>query len=103
MAQLDALTRWMQTEVAGATMMARAGKVTEVVGMLMCVSGLDAKVGELCDLPDDHGQVERLRQERGASNLMGARRLLALAEQHGADGQLAAAFFLPAPRACHPQ
>jgi ATP synthase in type III secretion protein N len=57
MAQLESLTRWMQAEVASATMMARTGKVTEVVGTLMRVSGLDAKVGELCELLDDDGQV----------------------------------------------
>jgi ATP synthase in type III secretion protein N len=57
MTHLDTLTRWMQTEVSAAAMMARTGKVTEVVGTLMRVSGLDAKVGELCDLLDDEGQV----------------------------------------------
>jgi ATP synthase in type III secretion protein N len=57
MAQLESLTRWMQAEVATATMMARTGKVTEVVGTLMRVSGLDAKVGELCELLDDEGEL----------------------------------------------
>jgi ATP synthase in type III secretion protein N len=57
MAHLDSLTRWMQAEVASATMMTRTGKVTEVIGTLMRVSGLDAKVGELVDLLDEDGQV----------------------------------------------
>jgi flagellar biosynthesis/type III secretory pathway ATPase len=54
----------MQTEVAGATMMARTGKVTEVVGTLMRVSGLDAKVGDVKTVslrrPVHHGRRVRV-------------------------------------------
>ncbi len=57
MKSLQNLTDWMQSEVSAASMVARTGKVTEVIGTLMKVSGLDAKVGELCELLDEDGQV----------------------------------------------
>jgi type III secretion protein N (ATPase) len=57
MTAMNSLARWMQAEVAAASMMRRTGKVTEVVGTLMRVSGLEAMVGELCELLDADGQV----------------------------------------------
>jgi type III secretion protein N (ATPase) len=57
MTSLDALTRWMQAEVASAAMVSRTGKVCEVIGTLMRVSGLEARLGELCELLDAEGQV----------------------------------------------
>jgi ATP synthase in type III secretion protein N len=57
MKSLQNLTDWMQSEVSAASMVTRTGKVTEVIGTLMRVSGLDAKVGELCELLDEDGQV----------------------------------------------
>jgi ATP synthase in type III secretion protein N len=57
MKSLQNLTDWMQSEVSAASMVTRTGKVTEVIGTLMKVSGLDAKVGELCELLDEDGQV----------------------------------------------
>lgn len=53
---LQGLARLMEAELAGASMLQRTGKVTEVVGTLMRVSGLDACLGELCDVLDDQGR-----------------------------------------------
>ncbi len=49
------LTHWMEVELAGSAMVARSGKVIEVVGTLMRASGLDARLGELCHLVDPDG------------------------------------------------
>jgi type III secretion protein N (ATPase) len=54
--KLEDITRLMERELSGATMIARAGKVVEVVGTLMRVSGLEAKLGELCDVYDGSGR-----------------------------------------------
>jgi type III secretion protein N (ATPase) len=54
---LELLTQAMAQEVSGAGLVARAGKVTEVIGTLMKVSGLDASLGELCQLLDASGSV----------------------------------------------
>ncbi len=51
------LTRWMQVEVAKAAMHSRIGKVAEVVGTLMRVTGLDANLGDLCNILDDDGHT----------------------------------------------
>ncbi|WP_435870027.1 type III secretion system ATPase SctN [Eleftheria terrae] len=64
---LKALTQWMETELASASIVTRAGKVTEVVGTLMRVSGLDAKLGELCHLLDASGEVMQVAEVVGFS------------------------------------
>ena len=46
MKALQGFTELMEAELASATMVGRTGKVTEVVGTLMRVSGLDARLGE---------------------------------------------------------
>jgi ATP synthase in type III secretion protein N len=53
------LLRFAQTlehELQHEPVMARSGKVFEVVGTLIRASGLDAKVGELCELKDPRGR-----------------------------------------------
>lgn len=57
MADLSDLTRLIEAEFSSASIVTRTGKVTEVVGTLMRVSGLDARLGELCEVLDDGGQV----------------------------------------------
>jgi ATP synthase in type III secretion protein N len=57
MADLSDLTRLIEAEFSSAPIVTRTGKVTEVVGTLMRVSGLDARLGELCEVLDDAGQV----------------------------------------------
>ncbi|WKB55197.1 type III secretion system ATPase SctN [Eleftheria terrae] len=57
----------METELASASIVTRAGKVTEVVGTLMRVSGLDAKLGELCHLLDASGEVMQVAEVVGFS------------------------------------
>ena len=57
MADLSDLTRLIEAEFSAAPIVTRTGKVTEVVGTLMRVSGLDARLGELCEVLDDAGQV----------------------------------------------
>ncbi|HET7868157.1 MAG TPA: EscN/YscN/HrcN family type III secretion system ATPase, partial [Burkholderiaceae bacterium] len=57
MADLSDLTRLIEAELSSAPIVTRTGKVTEVVGTLMRVSGLDARLGELCEVLDDAGQV----------------------------------------------
>jgi ATP synthase in type III secretion protein N len=50
------LTR-VDNEIRRGRWVRRSGKVVEVVGTLMRVSGLDACVGELCELVDAHGSL----------------------------------------------
>jgi type III secretion protein N (ATPase) len=57
MADLQDFARRMEAELAAAPMVRRTGKVTEVVGTLMRVSGLDAQLGELCEVLDEGGGV----------------------------------------------
>jgi ATP synthase in type III secretion protein N len=57
MTDLSDLTRLIEAEFSSASIVTRTGKVTEVVGTLMRVSGLDARLGELCEVLDDGGQV----------------------------------------------
>ncbi len=54
---LPTLLQSMENELASASLVRRSGKVTEVVGTLMRVSGLEAKLGELCSLLEDGGRV----------------------------------------------
>jgi type III secretion protein N (ATPase) len=57
MADMQGFARLMEAELASAPIITRTGKVTEVVGTLMRVSGLDAQLGELCEVLDDAGGV----------------------------------------------
>jgi ATP synthase in type III secretion protein N len=57
MGDLGDLARCMTDELSATTGFARTGKVTEVVGTLMRVAGLDARLGELCHVLDDDGRV----------------------------------------------
>ena len=63
-----ALLEGMESELSGASMVTRAGKVTEVIGTLMKVSGLDASLGELCRLVDPGGKVMQLAEVVGFSD-----------------------------------
>lgn len=54
---LDTFVDGMESHVAAASLVRRSGKVTEVVGTLMRVSGLEASLGELCELLDHNGRV----------------------------------------------
>ena len=65
MSNLHDLTRLMESELASAAMLTRTGKVTEVVGTLMRVSGLDAKLGELCEVLEDDGSVLQMAEVVG--------------------------------------
>ena len=64
----DNLMQSMESEIAGATMVARCGKVSEVIGTLIKVSGLDASLGELCALLDDYGNVMQQAEVVGFAN-----------------------------------
>lgn len=47
----------LEQELAHEDVLARTGRVFEVVGTLIRASGLDAKVGELCELRDARGRL----------------------------------------------
>lgn len=57
MSDLGLLARYMSDELSAAQSFARTGKITEVVGTLMRVAGLDARLGELCQVIDDNGRM----------------------------------------------
>jgi type III secretion protein N (ATPase) len=65
---LGDLVSTMEAELAGATMMSRSGKVTEVIGTLIRVSGLDASLGELCHLLDGAGRILQVAEVVGFAN-----------------------------------
>jgi type III secretion protein N (ATPase) len=67
MSELQKFTRLMEAELAAASMVGRTGKVTEVIGTLMRVSGLDAKLGELCEVLDEDGSVLQTAEVVGFS------------------------------------
>ncbi|WP_140635019.1 type III secretion system ATPase SctN [Methylibium rhizosphaerae] len=67
MSDLNQFTRLMEAELASASMVGRTGKVTEVIGTLMRVSGLDARLGELCEVLDDDGSVLQTAEVVGFS------------------------------------
>ncbi|HEU4459566.1 MAG TPA: type III secretion system ATPase SctN [Methylibium sp.] len=54
---VERLASLMESELATTKMLRRTGKVVEVIGTLMRVAGLDAQVGELCELLDESGEV----------------------------------------------
>jgi len=64
---LTDLTRCMEAELASSSIVKRCGKVTEVVGTLIRVSGLDARLGELCKLLDPDDKVMQLAEVIGFS------------------------------------
>jgi len=64
---LTDLTRCMEAELASSSIVKRCGKVTEVVGTLIRVSGLEARLGELCKLLDKDDQVMQLAEVIGFS------------------------------------
>lgn len=57
MAIMDELAALLENEIARAPMVHRIGKVSEVTGTLMRVSGLDLRLGELCDVLADDGRI----------------------------------------------
>jgi len=65
---LEHIARWMKSELDGAQMLNRTGKVVEVIGTLMRVTGLDAKLGELCNVLDASGGVLQAAEVVGFSN-----------------------------------
>jgi type III secretion protein N (ATPase) len=64
---LTDLTRCMEAELAGTAIVRRCGKVTEVVGTLIRVSGLEARLGELCNLIGPAGEVMQVAEVVGFS------------------------------------
>lgn len=67
MMNLSDLIERMEREVLRAPMVRREGRVTEVVGTLMRVSGLDLKLGEICDLVDASGHTFQAAEVVGFS------------------------------------
>jgi type III secretion protein N (ATPase) len=65
--KLDGIAQLMQQELASAPMVTRSGKVVEVVGTLVRATGLDAKLGELCDLMTPEGEVLQAAEVIGFS------------------------------------
>jgi ATP synthase in type III secretion protein N len=54
---LDACVDRLDAAARASPLVRRSGKVVEVVGTLMRVTGLDASLGELCDLVDAQGSL----------------------------------------------
>jgi type III secretion protein N (ATPase) len=68
MAELGQVARWMERELAAASMVRRSGKVVEVIGTLIRVTGLDAQLGELCHVLDGQGGLLQAAEVVGFSN-----------------------------------
>ena len=68
MSDLGQVTRWMERELASASMVRRTGKVCEVIGTLIRVTGLDAQLGELCHVLDGRGDLLQAAEVVGFSN-----------------------------------
>ncbi|AVS86563.1 EscN/YscN/HrcN family type III secretion system ATPase [Paracidovorax avenae] len=62
------IARWMEREIAAAPLVRRSGKVAEVIGTLMRVNGLDAKLGELCHVLDERGELLQAAEVVGFAN-----------------------------------
>ncbi|MGY8531897.1 type III secretion system ATPase SctN [Paracidovorax citrulli] len=58
----------MEREIASAPLVRRSGKVAEVIGTLMRVNGLDAKLGELCHVLDERGELLQAAEVVGFAN-----------------------------------
>ncbi|WAC71587.1 type III secretion system ATPase SctN [Roseateles sp. SL47] len=68
MSDLDRLTALMDAQIRAQPLVRRTGKVVEVVGTLMRVSGLDARLGELCEIIGADGDVLQSAEVVGFSN-----------------------------------
>jgi ATP synthase in type III secretion protein N len=68
MAEFGHVARWMERELAAASMVRRSGKVVEVIGTLIRVTGLDAQLGELCHVLDGRGDLLQAAEVVGFSN-----------------------------------
>lgn len=66
--EISRIARWMEREVASAPLARRSGKVSEVVGTLIRVTGLDARLGELCHVQDEHGGLLQAAEVVGFSH-----------------------------------
>ncbi|MFD2301062.1 type III secretion system ATPase SctN [Paracidovorax citrulli] len=62
------IAHWMEREIASAPLVRRSGKVAEVIGTLMRVNGLDAKLGELCHVLDERGELLQAAEVVGFAN-----------------------------------
>lgn len=65
---LDALETALRREVAAAQTVRRSGKVVEVVGTLVRATGLAARLGEMCHLLDERGELLQVAEVIGFSN-----------------------------------
>lgn len=63
--KLDDLAHWMELELSSSTMVSRSGKIVEVVGTLVRATGLEARLGELCNLVDSRGKVLQVAEVVG--------------------------------------
>lgn len=57
MTTMDRYMQAVRSQVMGRPLVKRTGKVVEVIGTLMKVTGLDTRLGELCELLDGSGDV----------------------------------------------
>ncbi len=57
MTTMDHYMQAVRSQVVGRPLVKRTGKVVEVIGTLMKVTGLDTRLGELCELLDGRGDV----------------------------------------------
>jgi type III secretion protein N (ATPase) len=64
---IDRFAEALQDELHCEPVVSRSGKVFEVVGTLIRASGLDAKVGELCELRDARGRTMQRAEVVGFS------------------------------------
>lgn len=62
---LDEYTSALEAEILLEPTMVRTGRVAEVVGTLITVSGLEATVGEICELRDGRNQLVQLAEVVG--------------------------------------
>ncbi|HET9643411.1 MAG TPA: type III secretion system ATPase SctN [Burkholderiaceae bacterium] len=62
------IARMMLAELASVPVARRTGRVVEVIGTLMRVTGLDAQLGELCNVLDGRGGILQAAEVIGFSN-----------------------------------
>jgi ATP synthase in type III secretion protein N len=58
----------LQASIQAQPLLQRVGKVVEVIGTLMKVTGLDARLGELCEIVESDGEVVQTAEVVGFSN-----------------------------------
>ena len=63
--KLNDLAQFMELELSNSSMVSRAGKVVEVIGTLVRATGLEAKLGELCNLMDSTGKLLQVAEVVG--------------------------------------